>query len=55
MKQTLGGPICSSSLCLNKTTGEVISAYKPGYTCGCGCRLNAKTRIPDARCVLNKW
>ena len=49
------GPICDSSKCLNIKTNELV--YGPGkdITCGCGCRLNAKLRLKNAKCVLEKW
>jgi hypothetical protein len=50
----LGG-ICSSKLWLNVNTGDVSSTAKEGYIRGCNCRMLAKTRIPNARCVAGKW
>lgn len=50
----LGG-VCNSRLWLNVNTGDVSTIEKPGYTNGCGCRLQAKTRLPNAKCPVNKW
>lgn len=50
----LGG-ICNNKLWLNMTTGDVSTEAKPGYKNGCSCRLNAKTRLPNAVCPLGKW
>lgn len=50
----LGG-ICNSRLWLNPNTGDVSTTQKEGYVRGCNCRLNAKTRLPNATCPANKW
>lgn len=52
---TVAGPICDSKKCYNSETNTVQSYPANGYTCGCACRLNAKTRLKNAKCVLNKW
>ena len=49
------GGMCNNKLWLNVNTGDVSSIQKPGYKRGCGCRLQAKTRLPNAVCPLNKW
>jgi hypothetical protein len=49
------GPVCNSALYLNIATGDTSEAPKDGYKRGCGCRLNAKTRVADASCPLGKW
>ena len=54
-KQTAMGPVCNSRLWLNKDTGQVSNISKPGFKNGCGCRLNAKTRLSYTHCPLNKW
>lgn len=54
-KETMVGPLCNSRLWYNKATGETSSIRQIGYINGCGCRLNAKTRLPGAKCVLGKW
>lgn len=50
----LGG-MCNSRLWLNVETGDVSTNARPGYQNGCGCRLNAKTRLINAHCPVNKW
>ena len=50
----LGG-ICNSRLWLNRNTGDVSVIMKPGYIKGCGCRLRSKTRLPNAKCPVDKW
>ena len=55
MKLTSVGPICDKDLTLNPITNEISYEDKPGFTRGCNCRLNAKTRIPHAHCPVNKW
>ena len=50
----LGG-LCNSRLWLNPNTGDVSTTKQEGYKNGCGCRLLAKTKIPEASCPLKKW
>lgn len=50
----LGG-ICNSKLWLNPNTGDVSTKAKEGYIRGCSCRVNSKTRLPEAKCVTGKW
>lgn len=50
----LGG-LCNNRLWLNIETGDVSVTPKKGYQRGCGCRLNSKTRLPEAECPLGKW
>ena len=50
----LGG-MCNSRLWLNRNTGDVSVIMKPGYIKGCGCRLRSKTRLPNAKCPVDKW
>lgn len=54
-KVTVVGPVCNSNLYLNIKTGDVSKTQKDGYKKGCGCRLNAKTRLSYTKCPLNKW
>ena len=49
------GGLCNSRLWLNVETGDVSMIRKPGYQNGCGCRLNAKTSLPNAICPVGKW
>lgn len=50
----LGGT-CNNRLWLNVNTGDVSISRKDGYINGCGCRLKAKTRLPNAECPVGKW
>ena len=47
--------MCNSRLWLNRNTGDVSVIMKPGYIKGCGCRLRSKTRLPNAKCPVDKW
>ena len=49
------GPICDSKKCINPSTGEPTYAPSSTSICGCGCFLNKKTRVQEAKCVLGKW
>lgn len=53
--ETSLGPVCDSKKCFNKETNKTQSYPSDGFICGCACRLNAKTRLKNAKCVLNKW
>lgn len=50
----LGG-ICNSSLWFNPKNNDVIAHQEDGYVRGCGCRLQAKTKLKDAHCPAKKW
>lgn len=50
----LGG-LCNNKLWLNPVTGDISTSPKDGYKNGCGCRLNAKTKLLNAVCPLGKW
>lgn len=50
----LGG-ICNNRLWLNPNTGDVSTTAKKGYVRGCSCRLQSKTRLPNAMCPAGKW
>lgn len=54
-KQTHIGPICNPDLYLNAATEEVSNTAKEGFKKGCRCRLEAKTRVVDAKCPNDKW
>lgn len=54
-KDTPLGPVCNSSLYMNPINEDVSYSEQPGYTKGCGCRLNAKTRSLESKCPLGKW
>lgn len=49
------GPLCNSKLYLNVDTNKTSELPREGYKNGCGCRLEAKTRLKDNHCPLNKW
>lgn len=49
------GGICNPHLYIHPDTEDVSVYEKPGYVKGCGCRLQAKTRLIDAKCIINKW
>ena len=49
------GYVCDSSKYYNPETGESSNLPKPGFIEGCGCRLAAKGRLKNAKCVLNRW
>lgn len=51
------GWICNPNLFMkiDENEEQVIEYRKDGYTKGCGCRLNAKTRLPESKCPVNKW
>lgn len=52
---SLLGIICSTQIYVDTLTGKTSTYPKKGYRCGCGCRLDAKTRLKDELCPLNKW
>lgn len=49
------GGICNPKLYMNPKTQDISLEPKDGYNNGCGCRLLAKTTIPDAKCPNDKW
>lgn len=49
------GYICDHRKYYNPETEELSDLPQPGFIGGCGCRLEAKTRLKNATCVLNKW
>ena len=52
---TILGEVCNSKLWYNPETGDISSVKKDGYKNGCGCRLKAKTTLPNAFCPVGKW
>jgi len=48
------GAVCDAKKCVN-SEGNITTYPIKGSTCGCGCRLEAKSRLKNAKCVLNKW
>ena len=53
-KDTVGG-LCNPRLWVNPNTDETSTERKDGYFKGCGCRLKAKTTLPNAHCPAHKW
>lgn len=50
------GPMCNNKLYLNTTNlTDVSREPRIGYQKGCGCRLNAKTRLEHRHCPVKKW
>lgn len=49
------GGLCNDKLWLDPETGDVSLKHKDGYVRGCGCRIPAKTTLPNAKCVAGKW
>lgn len=49
------GLICNSQYYLDPITDTISSYPKPGYYKGCGCRLEAKTRVKNENCPAKKW
>lgn len=49
------GGLCNSKLWLDPNTNQVSLKEKDGYVQGCGCRLLAKTTLPNAKCIAGKW
>ena len=47
--------ICSSKRWLNLETNEISKVYKEGFVNGCGCVMELKSRVPEAKCIINKW
>ena len=53
-KKTPLGPICNPNLYINED-GIVSDRPKLGFRKGCACRLNSKTRVSHAHCIVDKW
>ena len=49
------GEVCNSKLYLNPDNNDTSTYPKKGYYNGCSCRIQAKSRLPEAKCPLNKW
>jgi hypothetical protein len=54
-KDKMFGEMCDKNKWINLSTGHISLVQLDGYVNGCGCRMSAKARIPEARCPLNKW
>ena len=52
-KTKIFGPVCNSELYINDKD-EISKTLKPGFVKGCGCVLNSKTRLENAKCIINK-
>lgn len=53
MSESALGLICDAKKCWD---GEKVTSIPgKGKTCGCGCRISAKSSIKNAECVLGKW
>lgn len=53
-KNTTGG-LCNPKLWLEPNENKISTVRKDGYFKGCGCRLKAKTTLPNAHCPAHKW
>lgn len=53
-KSTTLGPICNNKLYMD-SEGNTSENPLNGYKKGCGCRLNAKTRLERAVCTHGRW
>lgn len=49
------GGLCNNNLWLDVNSGDVSTTEKQGYQRGCGCKLSFKTKVPTAKCPVNKW
>lgn len=54
-KRTTYGPVCNGNLYINPINKEVSLEEKKGFIRGCGCRLNAKTRVKESKCPADFW
>jgi hypothetical protein len=52
---SLLGEICNSKLYFNPEINKISNYPRQGYYNGCGCRIQAKSRLINAKCPLNKW
>ena len=49
------GGLCNNKLYIDPITNDVSIKPKDGYVRGCGCRLQAKTSLLNAKCIIDKW
>ena len=54
-KDNVLGDICDRNKWLNLGTKHLSLTKIDGYINGCGCRLQAKARLPEATCPIKKW
>lgn len=48
------GEICNPRVYINPNTNETSKKEKPGFVHGCGCSLNSKCRVPQAKCPIGR-
>ena len=53
-KDRILGEMCDKKKWFNPNTGALSLVRTDGYINGCGCRMSAKARIPEATCPLKK-
>lgn len=46
---------CDASRCINVKTGKMEMGPGKDIVCGCNCYVSKKSRVLNAKCVLNKW
>lgn len=46
---------CDSGKCFDTKEMKLVPSPGPNIVCGCGCKIDAKSRLKNAKCVLNKW
>lgn len=46
---------CDSKKCWDIKNQKLVDYPGKDIVCGCGCFCTKKTRVPSAKCVLNKW
>lgn len=54
-EKSLLGDVCSHKKYVDNNTGELVAFPCSNCTNGCGCRIEAKSRLEAAKCPLNKW
>lgn len=47
--------LCNSKLFMDPQTDDISLEPEVGYIKGCGCRLKAKTTLPNEECPAGKW
>lgn len=47
--------VCNANKWINPETNEVSPFAVEGWVKGCGCILEAKTRVKNEHCIINKW
>lgn len=46
---------CDGSKCWDTINDKLVNFPGKNIICGCGCKMSAKTRLKESKCVLNKW